>query len=307
MTRRLAGLALLLYPLAFRRRYGEEMRVLLGERPPGVLTVLDLLRGALAAHLRPPAGLGGVVDVGDRLRASTSGVLACWVVFAAAGFGFYKTTEDRPFEVAGETHDLLAGTHLAIQVLAVLASAAVVLGALPLTLAALNRARRQPHLRWPVALPPLAVIVFAGLTRLMELVASSQQAHHNSTAGGVAFIAWGLAGLACGAVCVLASRRALFAMPVPRGLLLAAFACGALVTAAMVAMTIATAIYAIALSVDASALAGEPNGPFQATSVSVSLIEQLIVMVIAGVLAGITTRRGWHALGKPDATAPFSA
>jgi hypothetical protein len=103
MTRRLAGLALLLYPLAFRRRYGQEMRALLDETPPGVLTVLDLLRGALAAHLHPPAGLAGVVDAGDRLRGSMSGVLACWVVFAAAGFGFYKTTEDHPFEAAGST------------------------------------------------------------------------------------------------------------------------------------------------------------------------------------------------------------
>ncbi|HEY5261200.1 MAG TPA: hypothetical protein VIJ33_03745 [Solirubrobacteraceae bacterium] len=95
-------------------------------------------------------------------------------------------------------------------------------------------------------------------------------------------------------------------MPVARGWLLVAFACGALVTVAMAAMTIATAIYAIALSIDASGLAGEPNRPVQATSVSVSLIEQLILMVIAGVLAGIITRRGWRALSKPDATAPFS-
>jgi hypothetical protein len=86
--------------------------------------------------------------------------------------------------------------------------------------------------------------------------------------------------------------------------LLTAFACGALVTAAMVAITIATATYTIALSVDASALAGGPNGPLQATSVSVSLIGQLIVMVIAGVLAGITTRRGWCAVGRPGAAAP---
>jgi hypothetical protein len=306
MRRRLAGLALALYPLAFRRRYGQEIRVLLDETSPGVLTVLDLLRGALAAHLHPPTGLGSVVDVGDRLRASMSGVLACWVVFAAAGFGFYKTTEDYPYQTAGNSHALLGDAHVGIQVLAILASVAVLAGALPLSVLALHRARRKPSLRMLVSLPIVAVAVFAGLTGVLILVAHSQHSQRPSTAGGVAFIAWGLAGLACGAVCVLASRRALFAMPVARGWLLAAFACGALVTAAMVAMTIATAIYTIALSVDASALAGEPNGPLQATSVSVSLIQQLIVMVAAGVLAGITTRRGWRALSKPDTTAPFS-
>ncbi len=306
MRRRLAGMALELYPLAFRRRYGEEMRALLEESPPGALTVLDLLRGALAAHLRPAAGLADVVDPQYRLRASMSGVLACWVVFAAAGFGFYKTTEDHPFEVAGSAHTLLGGAHLAVQILAVGGSLAVLAGGLPLSLLALRRARSEPRLRRLVSLPPFAVLLFVGLTRLMELLSSSHSAHHTNSAGGIAFIAWGLAGLACGAVCVLASRRALFAMPVPRGWLLRAFACGALVTAAMVAIAIATAIYTIALSVDASALAGEPNGPLQATSVSVSLIQQSIVMVIAGVLATITTRRGWRALGKPDATAPFS-
>jgi len=305
MTRRLAELILRCYPLAFRRRYGDEMRALLDETPAGAPTVLDLSRGAFLAHLRPPAGLAGVVDVGDRLRASTSGVLACWVVFAAAGFGFYKTTEDHSFEAAGSAHTLLGDAHLAIQILAILASVAVLAGALPLIVIAVNQARRERSLRMVVGLPTVAVAVFAGLTGLLVWLAHSQHSHHPTptTAGGVAFIAWGLAGLACGAVCVVASRRALIAVPVARGWLRTAFACGALVTAAMAAMTIATAIYTIALSVDASALAAAPNGPLQATSVSISLIEQLIVMVIAGTLAVTTTHRGWRAVSQPGTSA----
>jgi hypothetical protein len=94
----------------------------------------------------------------------------------------------------------------------------------------------------------------------------------------------------------------LFVVPVARGWLLAAFACGALVTAAMVAIALATAEYTIALSVDASGLATASNGPLRATSVSVSLIEQLIVMAIAGVLAITTIGRGWRAIGPPDAS-----
>src|ERR1022692_587373 len=107
MSRPLARLALWLYPLAFRRRYGQEMRALLDQTPTRALAVLDLLRGALAAHLRPPATADGLVDSADRMRASASGVLACWVVFAAAGFGFYKTTEGAPFTAAGHAHPLL--------------------------------------------------------------------------------------------------------------------------------------------------------------------------------------------------------
>ena len=246
--------------------------------------------------------LGGLVDRDDRLRASTSGVLACWVTFAAAGFGFYKTTEDHPFETAGRSHVVLGGAHLTIQALAVLASVAVLAGALPLIVSALTYSRREHSLRVLLSLPIVAVAVFAALTGVLVWLAHSQHSRHLGAVGGVAFIVWGLAGLACGALCVLAARKALFAVPVARGWLLAAFACGAFVTAAMVAMTLATALYAIALSLDASRLAGGSNGPLQTTSVSVSLIEQLVVMTIAVGLAGVTTRRGWRAVRQPDAS-----
>lgn len=296
MTGRLARLALALYPLAFRRRYEQEMRALLEESPPRALALLDLLRGAMAAHLRPTAAAGGGVDPGERLRASASGQLACWVAFAAAGFGFYKTTEDAPFAAAGHAHQLLGDTHLAVQVLAVLASALVLLGALPLILAALSGARRQPRLWRLVGLPPLVVAVFVALTRLMEAVAGSQPVHHASTEGAIAFIAWSLAALACGAGCVVGARAVLFAVPMARGRLLAAYVCGMFVTAAMVAITLATTVYAIGLFADVSSLAAAGNGPFGLVSVGASLILQLLVMTFAAIAAATTTRRGWGAV-----------
>jgi len=299
MTRRLARLALWLYPLAFKRRYGEEVRALLDQTPPRVSAVLDLLRGALLAHVRPPAGLADLIDSADRVRASASGVLACWVAFAAAGFGFYKTTEDAPFAAAGHTHPLLGGVHVSVQALALAASIAVMLGALPLIVAACTHALRAQNLRLLVSLPPLAVLLFAALTAVLVLLAhSGGHAQRPSVAGGVAFIAWGLAGLACGAVCVLASRAALFALPPARGPLLAAFACATLIAAAMAAMALATALYTIALPFDAGHLAATANGPLQLIGTWVSLLLQLVVMLAAATLALITTRRGWHAAGR---------
>jgi hypothetical protein len=292
---RLARLVLGLYPVAFRRRYGQEMRALLEETPARATTVLDLLRGAVVAHARPPAAVTGLLDPGDRVRASASGVLACWVAFAAAGFGFYKTTEDPSFIQAGSAHPLLGDARAAIIFAALVGSAAVLFGALPLILTALAEARRRPHLRLLVSLPVLAVLVFVGLTGALVLAAHSSTSHRATTVGGVFFIAWGLAGLACGAVCVVASRKALFAVPMARGRLVAAFASGTLVTAAMGAITVATALYAIALPIDASGLAGAANGPLQLTSVTVSLVECVVVMVIAAALAATTTRRGWRA------------
>jgi hypothetical protein len=296
MTRRLARLALGLYPLAFRRRYGDEMLALLEESPPRALAVIDLLRGAIDAHLRPAATEAGLVDSADRMRASMSGQLACWVAFAAAGFGFYVTTEDAPFTAAGRAHHRLGATHLAIQVMAVLASGAVLAGALPLIAAAVGRARREPRLWRLVSLPPLAVLLFVGLTGLMEWVASSQPAHSTSSAGGIAFLTWCLAGLGCGTVCVVAARGALFAVAMPRWRLITAFVCGTLVTAAMVTIALATTLYGIALFADASRLAASGNGPFQMLSTGVSLAVQLLVMVLAATLAATSTRRGWRAV-----------
>ncbi len=302
MTRRLAGLALLLYPLAFRRRYGQEMGALLDETPTRVLTVLDLLRGGIAAHLHPPTGPAGLVNRDDRLRASTSGVLACWVIFAAAGFGFYKTTEDHG--ALAKAHPLLGDAHLTVQVLAILGCVGVLVGALPLVLLALGHARHERSLRIPVSEAVLAVIVFAALTGLLVGLAHTHPSRQPATIDGVAFIAWGLAGLACGAVCVLAARKVLFAVTLARGWLVSALACATLVSATMAAMALATVLYAIALPFDASAVAGEPNGPLGAISTSASLIVQLIVMVIAVALAAITTRRGWHAVSQPGTSEP---
>ena len=241
MTGWLARQTLSLYPLAHRRRYGDEMRVLL-----------------------------------------------CWVFFAAAGFGYYKTTEDAPFSAAGHAHPLLRDAHLAVQAIAVIASATVVLGALPLIVKALSQARREASLRRMVAIPFVPVILFGALTAVVIALA------HSSSGGPGVAVAWWIAGLVCGTTCVLACRAALFSTPVPVRLLRAELVAGTLVTLAMLVIAAATAVYALALGADASRLAAEANGPFQVLSVTASLILQLVVMVGAGALASVATVRAWR-------------
>jgi hypothetical protein len=295
---RLALLALRLYPLAFRRRYGQEMRALVEETPTRAATVFDLVYRALLAHLRPPAAAAGAVEPAERVRASTSGVLACWVAFAAAGFGFYKTTEDGSFAAAGYAHPLLGDVHFSVQALALVGSAAVLLGALPLIFVAVAAARGERSLRRLAGVPVLAVLVFAGLTAGLVAAAHAQHPNGPTTGGGIALLAWGVAGLACAGVCVLASRRVLFAVPTSPWRLVAAFASGTLLTAAMAAITVATAVYAIVLPIDAAHLAAAPNGPLQAMSVTASLVLEVIVMAVAAALAATATGRGWRAAGK---------
>jgi hypothetical protein len=288
MTGWLARQTLRLYPLAYQRRYGEEMRALLEDQPAGAGTAFDLLKGAARAHLRPADAPAGVVDAQDRVRASTSGVLLCWVLFAAAGFGYAKTTEDQPFSVAGHAHPLLRDAHVAVQAVALIASAAVVLGAMPLIIAAFGRARRDPSFRGTAALPFLPLVVFGGLTAVVVAMA------HNSAGGSGIAVVWGIAGLVCGTTCVLACRRALFATPAGAAGLRTALAAGTVVTVAMLVIAAATALYTVALSADVSRVAAEPNGPFQLLSVTASLIVQLVVMVGAGALASVATVRAWR-------------
>jgi hypothetical protein len=146
-----------------------------------------------------------------------------------------------------------------------------------------------------MALALLPVVVFGALSVAVIAIAHSHAANHPSTAGGAMAITWGIAGLACGTACVLACRAALFATPVAPDRLRVALVAGTTVTLAMLAIAAATALYAVALSVDASHLAGAPNGPFQVLSVTSSLILQLIVMMIAGGLAFLATTRAWRA------------
>ena len=181
-----------------------------------------------------------------------------------------------------------------MQALALIASAAVVLGALPLIASAVAQARREPGLRRAVALPLLPVIVFGALTAAVLAIAHAQPPNQTSSGGSAVAVAWGIAGLACGTTCVLACRAALFSTPVPAARLRVALAAGTLVTLAMLVIAIAIAVYAIALAADASHLAAAPNGPFQVLSVTVSLILQVAVMVGAGALAAIATVRAWR-------------
>ena len=61
MSGRLAKAALTFYPLAYRRRYGEEMEALVEEGRPGIRGSLDLLRSAFLAHLRPVRGVSSTI------------------------------------------------------------------------------------------------------------------------------------------------------------------------------------------------------------------------------------------------------
>jgi len=290
MSARLARLALALYPLAYRRRYGEEMEALVEDTGASPRAVADLARGAVRAHLRPEPALADAVGRDDRLRLGISAVLLCWVLFAVAGLALYKTTEGSSFAGTGAP-GLLGGVHLAIQILAGLGSLAVVLGAAPLVVAALRQGKERPEAHRAARLACVSVTIFAGASAALVAIANAGL----GLASGVEALilaAWALVAIAAGVGCVLAARRGLFAIEVPNAALLVAAGCATVVAAAMAGIVALLAIYLVDLLVVAPDLAGEPNGPLGGPSVAVSLAVVLAAMAGLTLAAGRSAWRG---------------
>jgi hypothetical protein len=288
VSARLARLALALYPLAYRHRYGEEMGALLEDQGATPRAVADLLRGAARAHLRPQPGLARELDPDDRLKLGLSSTLLAWVVFSVAGLGFYKTTEDQSFGIAGDAHGLLGAAHLAVQILALIATAAVVLGAIQLVVAAGRQVPDRAPVRRAGVLACGCVAVFALVTAALVAVARSSA---GGTLDAVILMTWTVLSLACGIGCAAACRLGLFAASVPRDVLRFATACAVVVAVAMVGVALATAVYLFALVHDASRLAGEGNGPLEILSVGTSIGIQLAVMVAVCAATAVSARR----------------
>ncbi|MBS1881200.1 MAG: hypothetical protein JST31_16935 [Actinobacteria bacterium] len=283
--RALARGVLALYPLAYRRRYGEEMEALLEDSEVRVSTVADLAKGAALAHLRPrPELRGAAVPAADRVRAAAVGVLACWLLFALAGLGFYKTTEDGGFHHAGEVHRLLGYAHLSVQLLAVVGSLAVLAAIVPFAAAALAGAGADRRLRG-------AALLAGGSVAALLLATAALVAFANvvgTASAGVSLLvllAWATVALAAGAGCALAARRGLFALPIGRRGLVFLAALGGVVALTMAAIAVATAIYLVALASAAPGLGAESNGPLGLLSVTASLALQLGLMLVAVALA----------------------
>jgi hypothetical protein len=293
MSARLARLALALYPLAYRRRYGEELAALLEDTGASPRVIGDLARGALRAHLRPEPKVAGAVGREDRLRLAASSVLLCWVVFTAAGLGLYKTTEGRPFEAGAGAPGLLGTAHLAIQILALLAAAAVAIGAVPLVLAAWRQRRERPAARGAIGLACGAISLFVGVTVGLIAVAAITPGLSPGVEA-VILAAYSLLALACGIGCALAARQGLFAITVPRHLLVLAAGCTTVVAAAMVGIALFAAVYLVDLISGAPNLAGAPNGPLGVPSVAVSLAVQLAAMVAFTAPAALAAARSWR-------------
>jgi hypothetical protein len=290
---RLARLALAFYPLAYRRRYGEEMEALIEDGGASPRAVADLARGALRAHLRPEPTVAESVGPGDRIRLGISAVLLSWILVAAAIFAFAKTTEGPAFRAAASAHPLLGAAHTALGALATLASVAFLLGAAPLVAIALAQAGRRPGVRRAALAASGCVAALIVATAAVVLVANQDPAPSDGVITAI-LVGWVCVGIACALGCALAARRGLFAAAIPTGVLRFAAACATVVAAAMAGIALATLLYLVTLIAAATDLASTPNGPFGNPDTRLSLLIVVVAMVAAALPAALAVRRAWR-------------
>ncbi|MGD0196662.1 MAG: hypothetical protein ABSC56_01965 [Solirubrobacteraceae bacterium] len=276
-----------LYPQAWRDRYGEELSALLDQTPASVTGTLDLLRGALTAHLRPLAGSAPAA----RARSTIARVLGCFIVFCAVGSGFAKTTEN--YDYTEHVHPLLGIAHTVILVAALVAAAALALAAAPLVLASLAHAwrTREPALIKLIAVPPAAIAVFAGSVGLLALWMDAHR--HHAGVGG-----WLLVGfcLLCGATggfaCWAAPRAIMRRIDVPRSAFARSVPAIALVALCMTTVALATGVFLVGILADAPRLGASGNGPGQLINVTTSIAIQFTGMLGLSAVAAVSAARG---------------
>jgi hypothetical protein len=127
-----------LYPRNWRQRYEEEMLAMLELCPSSFLDRVDLVFGALDAHLHPHLGTTGL-SLYERmkymlslLRRSLLTIFCASIGFLLAGLGFQKMNEYDDFLRAAQTYSLVGLSYHLVGIGTVVLFLAVLGGGLPI-------------------------------------------------------------------------------------------------------------------------------------------------------------------------------
>jgi hypothetical protein len=201
-----AGVWLRCYPRSWRARYGEELEDLIhsmsGEAPLPWRARIDLVRGGLRERARS-FGFGGQgVPAGERARAGALLVLCAWAIFLVGGAVLQRFAENWQTLTPAGSSDAARAAFTAVEVLAALAAAIVLLGiacALP-GLTALLRAGRWREIRRPILRALLLTLAASASVAAIAAWAhtlDSAQRNGSDTVYGLGFVAMALVCCAC--------------------------------------------------------------------------------------------------------------
>jgi hypothetical protein len=297
-----------IYPTAWRARYGDELANLIeeldGDTRISWRVRLDVVRAGLAERARV---LGvGALPPRERAREASLLVLYSWMLFVLGGFGVLKASEHWKAVTPATKQGLPAAAFDVLFVTAGIGSALVLVGIaafLP-RLAALIRQGDWKEVRRPITRAAFLNLVTAaatfGLARWAHSLTPGAR-NGRDAAYSAAFVAWIilLAGCLFGwAAAAAATARRL--SPAARLLRLEVWL-GAAVSAAMVVMTIATALWWGSLARAAPwFFEGRPVGSSASALVS-NMAIPMLVMLCATTLGLIGAIQAMNALARISA------
>ncbi len=301
---------LALYPATFRCAFGQEiMRVarqtyLATYHSGGCAAVVriwipslaELLYGALAEYtaLLFPHQKGAPLMA--RYRQSASAVFAAYIAFVLVGMGFAKMSEDVMKSSLPATYPLFTIGYDVIAVLAVISLLAVLVGGLPVALAALRYAweHRRRDILARFAVPPVALLlIFAYVLIVTTLHPRNSIFATNIHLVGIGFVVLFVAGAIASTYAVItALANSEIPLPMFRFTLLA----GVVATAAMLGMAIAALLWILNLWSAAPTIFWGNDG-LLASSTVLSAVGQLFVMAVAIAVAMTAL---WRGFGRGD-------
>jgi len=163
-----------LYPRAWRERYAAEFDALLDECLRSPLDVVDVMLGAMDAHLQLLNGDNvnwRIMNRINKLRTTILVVFAAYIGFIVAGFSLVGLADDSPMIPLMKTAPALAAAWTTIQMAAAVALLAVVIGGLPLALTVIRRALASSRHALGLLLVPvfafLALVLYVGFVYLV--------------------------------------------------------------------------------------------------------------------------------------------
>jgi hypothetical protein len=303
---------LLIQPPAFRREYGSSITQVFrqtcldayrSDNAPGVMRLWlpacgDVLLGALAEYSALLVGTLKGSPLMVRYRQSASVIFGAFIAFVIAGIGFQKTGEYIMKTSLPSTYPILAIAYDAMMVGAVVALLAVLVGGVPIALAALRYAlahRRGDILARFVVPPVVLLIIIAGGFIVVSNNIGGNTAATIHTPARFAAIGSLVVLFILGAVAsTYAVLDAIARAEIPESLLRFALLPGVVATIAMVVMVLAHLLWSFTLWQHAPDIFWGDDG-LLATSTLVGMIVQVVVMVVATVIAIRALAQGFAA------------
>jgi len=156
------------YPRAWRERYAEEMEATLNQHEGTVMTLVDLLRGALDAHLHPSLLPDGSIPAARRVRNSEIAIFCAFALFSVAWLPLQGIRDPLPiWENAVQPHPEIRAAFDVVQIAGFVAFLAIAAGGLPYLALLARRAvcdrRRDIPLLLTVPFLAMALLAAYGL------------------------------------------------------------------------------------------------------------------------------------------------